>query len=101
MGGVERKVLPGAAVGVNMKIMATATWLVMGLAVIVVAVLMCRQSGMIPGLDFGCGQYYYTDIPNWTKYFSVAGVIEHTPRWVYYLLFAGWGYFMYWLWTKI
>ena len=73
---------------------------IMGVAVVTAAVLMCGQYGMIPGLDFGCGQYYYTDIPDWPKYFSVKGVVENCPRWVYYALFFAWGWCMYraWLW---
>ena len=32
------------------------------------------RHGLLPGLDFGPGQYYYTDIPNWERYFSVDGI---------------------------
>ena len=73
---------------------------IMGVAVVTAVVLMCGQYGMIPGLDFGCGQYYYTDIPDWQKYFSVKGVVDHCPRWVYFVLFSLWGYVMYrfWVW---
>ena len=73
---------------------------IMGVAVVTAAVLMFGQYGMIPGLDFGCGQYYYTDIPDWQKYFSVKGVVDNCPRWVYFVLFSLWGYVMYrfWVW---
>ncbi len=63
--------------------------------------LMVGRYGLIPGLDFGCGQYYYTDIPNWQKYFSVKGIVDNTPTWVYYVLFFAWGYIMYRLWRRI
>ena len=74
---------------------------IMGVAVVTAVVLMCGQYGMIPGLDFGCGQYYYTDIPSWERYFSVDGLRSSCPRWIYYVLFAGWGYATYRLWRRI
>ena len=73
----------------------------MVVAVLAATVLICRHAGLLPGLDFGCGQYYYTDIPGWEKYFSVEGLKSSCPRWVYYLLFAVWGYLMYRLWRRI
>ena len=48
-----------------------------------------------------CGQYYYTDIPGWEKYFSVKGIADNCPRWVYYVLFGLWGYAMYRFWRWI
>ncbi|MDE3275024.1 MAG: hypothetical protein PUJ80_03255, partial [Verrucomicrobiota bacterium] len=59
------------------------------------------RHGLLPGLDFGPGQYYYTDIPNWERYFSVDGIAADCPAWVYYLVFAIWGWLMYCLWRWI
>ena len=59
------------------------------------------RHGLLPGLDFGPGQYYYTDIPNWERYFSVDGIAADCPAWVYYLAFAIWGWLMYCLWRWI
>ncbi len=84
----------GTAVGV-------LTGLVMVVALLVAIYLICGQYGLIPGLDFGCGQYYYTDIPGWERYFSVAGIVDDCPLWVYYVLFAIWGWAMYRLWRWI
>ena len=67
---------------------------IMVVAVLVAIWLMCGQYGLIPGLDFGCGQYYYTDIPDWQKYFSVKGIVDNCPRWVYFVLYFLWGYAM-------
>ena len=78
---------------------AKLTYAILAVATAVAAGLMLGQYGMIPGFDFGCGQYYYTDIPNWERYFSVRGIVDSCPRWVYYLLFAAWGVLMYKLWT--
>ncbi len=74
---------------------------VMLAAIAVAAWLIVGRYGLIPGLDFGCGQYYYTDIPNWQKYFSVKGLVSKTPSWVYYALFFAWGYLMYRLWRLV
>ena len=84
-----------------MKLLTILTYAVMAAAVIAAAYLTCGQYGLIPGLDFGCGQYYYTDIPDWQRYFSVKGVVENCPRWIYYVLFVAWGYLMYRLWKLI
>ena len=59
------------------------------------------RHGLLPGLDFGPGQYYYTDIPNWERYFSVDGIAADCPALVYYLVFAIWGWLMYCLWRWI
>ena len=59
------------------------------------------RHGLLPGRDFGPGQYYYTDIPNWERYFSVDGIAADCPAWVYYLVFAIWGWLMYCLWRWI
>lgn len=69
-------------------------------AVLAAAWCIVNHCGTIPDLDFGCGQYYYTDIPGWEKYFSVRGVTDGLPRALYYVLFAVWGVLMYrvWLW---
>ncbi len=84
-----------------MKASTILITLVMTAATIAAVWLMVGHYGLIPGLDFGCGQYYYTDIPNWQKYFSVKGIVDRTPAWVYYLLFFAWGYAMYRLWRRI
>ncbi len=84
--------------------MKASTIIISGIMIASVAgaiYLMVGHYGLIPGLDFGCGQYYYTDIPDWQKYFSVKGIADNTPAWVYYILFFVWGYAMYRLWRHI
>ena len=74
---------------------------IMVAAVLAATYLICGQYGLLPGLDFGCGQYYYTDIPGWEKYCSVEGVTDNLPKALYFALFFLWGYAMYRLWCWI
>ncbi len=75
--------------------------IIMVAATLAAAFLICGHYGLIPGLDFGAGQYYYTDIPGWEKYFSAETPSEKCPRWLIFLLFFAWGYAMYRLWRWI
>ena len=84
-----------------MKIAPLIIGTIMVAAVLAATYLICGQYGLLPGLDFGCGQYYYTDIPGWEKYFSVKGIADNCPRWVYYVLFGLWGSAMYRFWRWI
>lgn len=84
-----------------MKSANVAIWIVMVAACGAAAwIIFCRH-GTIPGLDFGCGQYYYTDIPGWQKYFSVEGIKDSVPLWIYYAAFFGWGYAAYRIWRFV
>ena len=84
-----------------MKVGTIVISIVMVAAVIAAAIVIGGHYGLLPGLDFGAGQYYYTDIPGWERYFSVEGIRDTHPRWLYYLLFAAWGYAMYQFWRWI
>lgn len=77
------------------------TGLVMVAACAAAVYVMVRHLGLIDGLDFGCGQYYYTDIPHWEKYFSVDRFRDSYPKVLYFILFFVWGYVMYRLWKWI
>lgn len=77
------------------------TFVGMVAAAVAAATLAMRHAGLIDGLDFGCGQYYYTDIPDWQKYFSGDGVGGSVPFWVCFLLFALWGCLVYLAWVWI
>lgn len=74
---------------------------VMTAAVCAAVYAMVNHLGLIDGLDFGCGQYYYTDIPNWEKYFSADRFHDTYSKSLYFVLFFLWGYFMYRLWKWI
>lgn len=61
--------------------------------------MMVNGMGQVPGIDFGPGQYYYTDIPGWQKYFVPDFYENHVPMSVLIALFFAWGIVMYRLWT--
>lgn len=77
------------------------TLVVMAVAVTAAAVVMVGRHGLIPGCDFGAGQYYYTDIPGWERIFGAKGVEDGRPLALYLALFFGWGALMYLLWRWI
>ena len=61
--------------------------------------IMARRIGLVDGLDFGAGAYYYADIPDFDKY-TTAYYATSIPYWVYVLLFLAWGFLMFehWKW---
>jgi hypothetical protein len=59
---------------------------------------MYTGAGQIEGLNFGPGQYFYTDIPNWQEYFLVDYYDCKTPMWVLIALFFAWGFLMFKVW---
>ena len=73
----------------------------MGAAVCAAAVLMARHAGLIDGLDFGAGQYYYTDIPGWRERFAPPGLRERGSTALFVTLLVAWGALMYWLWRRV
>lgn len=84
-----------------MKLSSKITYATLVAALAASVYVMVRHLGLIEGLDFGPGQYYYTDIPDWPRYFSSAGVADAPPAWVCYALFAAWGLLAYWLWRAV
>jgi len=73
----------------------TAVAAVIGLVIYI----MSNHLGLIDGLDFGAGAYYYADIPQFSKFVDVEHYHSETPMWVLIVLFLIWGYAMYRLWT--
>lgn len=69
-------------------------------AVCIAMYMMAKGMGQVPGIDFGPGQYYYTDIPGWQKYFLPNHYENHVPLLVLIGLFFAWGFLMYraWIW---
>lgn len=60
---------------------------------------MVNHLGLIDGLDFGAGAYYYADIPEFAKYVDGNHYVSETPAWLLIALFLLWGLLMYKLWT--
>lgn len=71
---------------------------IFGAAIFLSVYMMSRNMGQAPGIDFGPGQYYYTDIPGWQKYFLTNAYENHVPLPVLIGLFFAWGYMMYRFW---
>lgn len=85
--------------------MKTTTRLSVALLALAVAAgtyIIANGIGLIDGLPFGCGQYYYTDIPGWQRYFQADHYSDDTPMWLLVLLFFLWGWAMMklWVWTE-
>ena len=68
-------------------------------AVLVMAMyIMVNGLGLVDGLDFGAGAYYYADIPQFAKYVNGEHFISEFPMWFHILLFLIWGGIMYKAW---
>lgn len=70
-----------------------------GVAVLAVLWIMAKGFGLVDGLEFGSGSYYYADIPEYDKYMHDGAFYTSLPFWIYVLLFILWGVVMYWLWV--
>ena len=69
------------------------------IVLILVIYIMINGLGLIEGLDFGAGAYYYADIPEFAKYVNKTHFISDFPMWIHIVLFLIWGAVMYKLWT--
>ncbi|KJS81441.1 MAG: hypothetical protein JM58_16745 [Peptococcaceae bacterium BICA1-8] len=64
-------------------------------SVLIVAIYIMRNNiGLIEGLDFGPGQYYYTDLPGWEEiFFGEKSITLGTKQpFLFFGLFFLWGY---------
>lgn len=73
-------------------------YIVLALALIIVAYIMANGMGLIDSLDFGAGAYYYADIPEFAKYTDGAWYASPVPMWILIVLFIIWGIVMYKIW---
>ena len=66
----------------------------------VVIYIMGNGLGLVNGLDFGAGAYYYADIPQFGKYVNGSHFHTQFPMWFHIALFLIWGGVMYkfWIW---
>ncbi len=65
---------------------------------ILTAYCMVNGLGLVEGLDFGAGAYFYADIPEFNKYVNGEHFISKFPMWVHVMLFLIWGAVMFRLW---
>jgi len=69
------------------------------LATVITAVyIMVNGLGLVDGLDFGAGAYYYADIPEFQKFVDPDYYHTSIPMVVYILLFLAWGALMFKAW---
>lgn len=52
-------------------------------------------------IEFGSGQYYYTDIPKWQEYFMINHYSDTVSLVILIFLFFLWGFLMYKLWIWV
>lgn len=63
--------------------------------------IMAKGLGLVEGLDFGAGAYYYADIPGFDKYVRDDAYDSQLPTWLAIVLFLLWGALMYALWKWV
>lgn len=61
---------------------------------------MVNGLGLVDGLDFGAGAYFYADIPEFSKYVNGDHFTSQFPMWIHIALFLIWGVIMFkfWVW---
>jgi len=61
---------------------------------------MVNGLGLVEGLDFGAGAYFYADIPEFAKYVNADHFTSQFPMWLHIALFLIWGalMFRFWVW---
>lgn len=69
------------------------TFIIFILAILYAIYIMKNGMGLIDGLHFGSGSYYYSDIPGWEKIFYTSDSItpNTTHPLLFILFFIGWG----------
>lgn len=82
-----------------MRVVCVSGVVIFLISVVIAIYMMANNMGQVPGIDFGPGQYYYTDIPGWQKYFLPDHYKSQTSMGTLIALFFAWGYLMYRLWV--
>ena len=85
----------------NHRFFKVATVILVVATVLVAVHIMVNGLGLVDGLDFGAGAYFYADIPDYEKVDADGCFVSRVPRWVHFVLFFVWGALMFWLWNKI
>ena len=79
----------------------TATVIVAVAVVVVALYIMLTGRGLVDGLDFGAGAYYYADIPDFEKFEKLVSFKSGFGMGFHIILFLLWGFLMYRLWVWI
>ena len=85
----------------NHRIFKVATTVLVVVTILVAVYIMANGLGLVDGLDFGAGAYFYADIPDYEKVDADGCFVSRVPRWVHFVLFFIWGALMFWLWNRI
>ena len=85
----------------NHRFFKVATIILVVATVLVAVYIMFNGLGLVDGLDFGAGAYFYADIPDYEKVDADGCFVSRVPRWVHFVLFFIWGALMFWLWNRI
>lgn len=83
------------------KVFKVITIVVIVVTLIIAVFIMARGLGLVDGLDFGAGAYYYADIPGFEKYVRSDAYDSGLPLWLAVVLFLVWGALMYALWKWV
>ena len=88
----------------NHKIFKVITIVVVVITLFLAGWIMANKLGLVEGYDFGAGAYYYADIPTeqYSEIVNEDAYQTSVPKWVFYVLFFGWGYLMWrlWIWVE-
>jgi peptidoglycan/LPS O-acetylase OafA/YrhL len=85
------------------RIMRVITIAVVVIILVLALYIILTRRGVVPEYDFGAGAYYYADIPT-EQYQEIdpdGAYRTSVPKWVFYVLFVGWGWLMWRLWCRI
>ena len=79
---------------------------VITVSLVVITLFLClyimnRGLGLVDGLDFGAGAYFYADNPQLQDIAEREAYKTSIPLWVHIVLFLCWGWLMYRLWVWI
>lgn len=75
---------------------------IIAMAAVLILTVYCMVNGLglVDGLDFGAGAYFYADIPEFSKYVNGDHFTSQFPMWIHIALFLIWGVIMFkfWVW---
>lgn len=84
----------------RVKTLPALSFVLMISAVAASAWMMKERAGLVDGLDFGPGQYYYTDIPDWAERFARPEA-DAAVTVGFIAISLLWGFAMYRLWKRM
>lgn len=112
MAASERRDLPDPDSELVRKAGKIFIYAVGALSLLLSCYIMAKGLGLVPGLDFGAGAYFYADIPGFEHYLAdkeaafqnaldPESLSARIPLWGYILLFLLWGFVIWRLWVWI